>query len=120
MAVQFANVDDYVGSFPEDVQGVLAEIRRTIHHAVPGASESISYKIPTVTLNGRSFVYFAAWKSHVSLYPVPAGDVKFQDEIAPYRASRGTVHFPLGKPIPYDLIGRMAAHLARETSAGKG
>ena len=114
-----ADVDDYIASFPEDVQAVLEQVRDVIHQAVPGAGEKISYKIPAITLEGRYVVYFAGWKHHVSLYPVPAGDAAFQDEIAPFRVSTGTVHFPLDKPIPYDLIGRMAGYLATEKSVPK-
>ena len=117
MADQAADVDAYIASFPEDVGAVLQQVREAIHRAVPGAGEKISYKIPTVTLEDRYVVYFAGWKHHVSMYPVPAGDPAFQGEIAPFRVSTGTVHVPLDRPIPYDLIERMAGYLATEKSA---
>jgi uncharacterized protein YdhG (YjbR/CyaY superfamily) len=114
VARQFATIEEYIGSFPEDVQAVLEEIRRRILTAVPGAGEAISYQIPAITLSGRSLVHFAGWKHHVSLYPVPAADEALEQELAPYLAGKGTVRFPLGQPIPYDLIERLAALLAQQ------
>lgn len=119
MAQHFTSVDDYIASQPTDVQAVLQEIRRRAHAAVPGAGEMISYDIPTITLNGRYVVYFAAWKHHVSVYPVPRGDEAFAQEIAPYRAAKGTLKFPLGKPVPYELIGKVAELLAAERHGEK-
>jgi uncharacterized protein YdhG (YjbR/CyaY superfamily) len=113
VAAQFTTIDEYIGLFPEDVQLILGEIRRRIRKVVPGAGETISYQIPTMTLNGRHLVYFAAWKHHISVYPVPAADEAFERELAPYLAGKGTVRFPLGKPIPYDLIERLVALLAQ-------
>jgi uncharacterized protein YdhG (YjbR/CyaY superfamily) len=81
---------------------------------VPAAGETISYQMPTITFNGRYLVYFAAWKHHLSLYPVPTADDAFEQELAPYRASKGTVKFPIGKPIPYDLIERLVALLLEQ------
>ena len=112
MAEKWANVDDYISSFPEETQAALQGMRRAIHDAVPGGQEKISYQIPTVTVNGKTVVHFAGWATHVSLYPIPGGDAGFERELAPYRAGRGTLKFPLGQPIPYDLIGRAAAQLA--------
>jgi uncharacterized protein YdhG (YjbR/CyaY superfamily) len=111
---QFATVDEYISSFPEDVQVILEKIRRAARNAAPGAGEAISYHIPTITLNGRHLVFFAAWKQHVSLYPVPAGDEAFQRELAPYRAAKGTLRFPYRQPVPYDLIERLVALLVEQ------
>ena len=105
----FATIDDYISSFPVDVQAILEKVRRTIRNAAPAAGETISYRIPTITLDGRHLVYFAGWKHHVSLYPVPAVDEAFEQELAPYRAARATVRFPLREPIPYELIERLVA-----------
>jgi uncharacterized protein YdhG (YjbR/CyaY superfamily) len=113
MAERFATVDEYIGSFPDDVQEILAEVRRTILRVVPDAGETISYHIPTMTLNGRHLVYFGAWKHHIAVYPVPA-DETLRAELAPYLAGRGTARFPLREPIPYDLIERLVARLAAE------
>lgn len=114
MAQHFNTVDDYIASFPAEVQGILREIRRRCHAAVPESGEMISYGIPTVTLHGKYVVYFAGWAHHISVYPVPAGDEAFQTAIAPYRSAKGTLKFPLGKPVPYELIEKTAALLAAE------
>ncbi len=105
MAEQVTTVDEYIASRPEDVQQILAEIRRRLHGAVPEAGETISYGMPAMTLHGGRLVHFAAWKHHISVYPVPAAE---------YRASKGTLRFPLRKSIPYDLIERVAALLAEQ------
>jgi uncharacterized protein YdhG (YjbR/CyaY superfamily) len=120
MAEQFATIDQYVGSFPEDVQIILQEIRRRIRNVVPAAGEAISYRIPAMTLGGRHLVYFAAWKDHISLYPIPAADEDFERELAPYLAGKGTVRFPLHKPIPYDLIERLVALLVQQRDGNPG
>jgi uncharacterized protein YdhG (YjbR/CyaY superfamily) len=114
VAEEFSTIDDYISSFPEDVQVVLEDVRRTIHNAVPGAGEAISYQIPTITLNGRYLVYFAGWKHHISLYPLPDMDEGFEQEIAPYKTGKGTLRFPLGKPIPHDLITKLVALLVQQ------
>jgi uncharacterized protein YdhG (YjbR/CyaY superfamily) len=113
MAAKFATLDEYIGSFPVDVQAVLEEIRRRIRSALPVAQEVIRYDIPTFRVNGKNVVHFAGWKQHISVYPVPAGDEAFQREIEPYRAGKGTLRFPLDQPIPYQLIERVAALLGR-------
>ncbi|MFC9790189.1 iron chaperone [Rhodococcus sp. NPDC127528] len=114
MAEKFATVDEYIASFPDDVRAILEQIRALLHAVVPGSGETISYDIPTVTLGGKSLVYFAGWKHHVSVYPLPAGDPEFERELAPYKSGPGTAKFPLGKPIPYELIERIAALLAAQ------
>jgi uncharacterized protein YdhG (YjbR/CyaY superfamily) len=114
MARQFATIDDYISSFPEDVQTILQKVRRAIRNAAPAAGETISYQMPTITLDGRDLVYFGAWKHHVGLYPIPTADEAFERELAPYRASKSTVRFPLRDPIPYDLIERLAAFRVKE------
>ncbi len=114
MAKQAATVDEYIGSCPGDVQEIMREIRRRVHAAMPGAGEVISYGIPAVTLGGKQLIYFGAWKTHISVYPVPAGDAALQRDIAPYLAGKGTLRFGLGKPVPYELIERVAAALAAQ------
>jgi uncharacterized protein YdhG (YjbR/CyaY superfamily) len=110
---RFATIDDYIGSFPDGVQVVLDEVRRRIRGVLPDAEEAIRYDIPTFRVDGRSIVHFAGWKQHISVYPVPAGDEAFQREIQPYRSGRGTLKFPLDRPIPYDLIERVASRCLR-------
>ena len=106
--VKFASVDEYIGSFPADVQEVLQEIRRRLHDVVPGAGEKISYQIPTITLDGKALLYFSAWKEHISVYPIPPVDDALAAELEQYKAGKGTLKFPLMQPIPYDLIARVA------------
>lgn len=105
---KFASVDEYIASFPADVQVILQQVRRKILDAVPAAGETISYHIPTITLGGQPLLYFAGWKRHISLYPAPAGDEAFERRLGPYRAERSTVKFLLSRPIPYDLIEQVA------------
>ena len=71
MAGHFASIDDYIQSFPENVQIILEQVRATIHGALPEAEEKISYNIPAITVGGRSVVQFAGWKRHISVYPAP-------------------------------------------------
>lgn len=104
----FTTVDEYLDALPADVRPVVEQIRRTLHDAVPDAGEKIAYQMPTLTLDGKSLVHFSAWKQHVSLYPVPPVDEALAAEIAPYVAGKGTLKFPLSRPIPYDLITRLA------------
>lgn len=113
-ASQPETVDDYIASFPPDVRVTLEELRRTIHAAVPGAGERISYRIPTITLNGKAVVHFAAWTHHVSLYPVPDTDGETARELAPFLAGRGTVKFPLDQPVPYPLVARLVELLVEQ------
>lgn len=104
---KFTSVDQYIGSFPPDVQEVLQEVRRTIRGVVPDAGEKISYQIPTITLDGKALLYFSGWKEHIALYPIPPVDDALAQEIEPYRSGKGTLKFPLKKPIPYDVITRL-------------
>ena len=104
MAQHFESVDDYISTLPPDVQTVLQAVRSTIHDAAPGAKESISYQIPTFSINGRPVVYLAGWKKHISLYPVPELDETLGPQVAPYLSGQGTAKFPLAEPIPHELI----------------
>ena len=110
------SIDEYIASFPSDVQEILEKIRTTIRNAAPGAQESISYGMPTFTLNGY-LVYFAAYKNHIGFYPAPIGIEKFKNEISEYESGRGTLQFPLDKPIPYDLISEIVAFRVQENLA---
>ncbi len=116
------NIDEYIAGFPADVQEILQKIRVTIKKAAPKAEEAISYKMPSFHLNGQYLIYFAAYKKHIGLYPVPSGDTDFNKEISAYQAGKGTLQFPLDKPIPYKLIGTIVKVRTNETSAkaGKG
>jgi uncharacterized protein YdhG (YjbR/CyaY superfamily) len=110
----FASVDDYVASLPLDARQVVERVREIVRRAVPAATETIRYDMPTFTLDGRSFVHVAAWKSHLGVYPLP--DVDADDHlaaaIAPYRTAKGIGRFPYRTSIPYDLIERLVVLLA--------
>ena len=103
----FTSIDQYIATFPEEVQKILEAIRATIKAAAPDAKEKISYQIPTFELNGKYLIYFAGWKKHISLYPIPAGGEAFEKKIARYIAGRGTLKFPLDEPVPLELIGEV-------------
>jgi len=111
------NTDEYMAGFPADVQEILQKIRDTIKKAAPKAEETISYKMPSFNLNGQSLIYFAAYKKHIGLYPVPSGDEELKKEISGYRSGKGTLQFSLDKPIPYKLIGKIVKVMAKENSA---
>ncbi len=116
----FRSVDEYIAGQPEAVQGILGRVRSAIRKAVPGAEEVISYKIPAYKVNGRVVLYFAGWKQHYSLYPATGGVLEaFQDELAAYEVSKGTIRFPLSRPVPVKLIGRIAKFRAKQ-AAGRG
>jgi uncharacterized protein YdhG (YjbR/CyaY superfamily) len=111
------SVDEYIAVQPEAVQGILGRVRSTIREAVPGAEETISYKIPTYKLHGGTVLYFAGWKQHYSLYPATERVVAaFKDELAPYEVNKGTIRFPLSQPVPVKLIGRIAKFRAKEVA----
>lgn len=118
MAAQFGSIDEYIGSFPEDVQEILQEVRRRIHGAAPGGTEKIGYNIAEITLNDKRSVYFAGWKSHISLYPAPGGDEALAAELAPYLTDKSTLKFKIKDPVPYVLIERAVAQLKDESGAG--
>lgn len=107
-------IDEYIAGFPDDVQEILEKIRATIRKAAPKAEEKISYRIPTFTLNDIYLIYFAAYKKHIGLYPAPRGSEEFQKELADYEGGKGTVRFPLDKPIPFGLIRRIVQFRIKE------
>ncbi|MBP6787808.1 MAG: DUF1801 domain-containing protein [Candidatus Promineofilum sp.] len=111
-------IDAYITAFPEDVQAILQQIRRTIHEAAPEATEAISYQMPTFKLYGN-LVHFGAFKNHIGFYPVPSGMAAFEEELAAYKQGRGSVQFPLNKPMPLDLIRRMVEFRVQESKAAK-
>ena len=118
MGTQFNTIDEYIGAFPKDIQFILEKIRKTIRRAAPEAFEAISYQMPTFKLNGN-LVHFAAYKNHIGFYPVPSGIEAFKGELAPYIAGKGTLRFPLDKPIPYHLIEKVVMFRVKENQAKK-
>jgi uncharacterized protein YdhG (YjbR/CyaY superfamily) len=119
VADQFETIDDYIASFPTDVRAILEAVRGAIRKAAPGAEETISYQLPTFTLNGKYLVYFGAWKHHIGLYPILAVDEALEKELSQYRAGKGTLRFPLRKPVPYELIERLVELLMRKSQEGE-
>jgi uncharacterized protein YdhG (YjbR/CyaY superfamily) len=101
------SMDQYIATFPADTQKILKELRSTIKAAAPEAEEKISYGMPTFMLNGKYLIYFAGWKNHVSIYPIPTGNEEFNQKVAPYIAGKGTLKFPLDKSLPLELIIEM-------------
>ncbi len=98
------DIDEYIAGFPEEIQKMLQQIRATIKEVAPKAEEAIKYAIPTFVLNGKNLVHFAAFKSHIGFYPTPAGIESFQQELSTYKQGKGSVQFPLEKPMPLKLI----------------
>ena len=108
------NMDEYIAGFPSDVQAILEKIRMTIRKAAPAAEETIKYQIPTFTLKGN-LVHFAAYKTHIGFYPAPTGIEKFKKELSIYGSGKGTLKFPLDKPVPFDLISKIVKFRVKET-----
>lgn len=111
--IQARNIDEYIAAFPKDIQKILEGIRTTIRKAAPKAEEAIKYAIPAFTLNGN-LIFFAAYKNHIGLYPAPRGNDAFKKELSAYEGGKGTVQFPLDKPIPHDLIKRIVKFRVQE------
>jgi uncharacterized protein YdhG (YjbR/CyaY superfamily) len=108
MADKPTTVDEYLAGFPDEVRAILERVRRTIRDAMPDADEAISYGIPTFRRSGHAVLYFGGWKHHVGIYPVSHGDADFEAAVGPYRAATDSLHFPYAKPLPYELIARVA------------
>jgi uncharacterized protein YdhG (YjbR/CyaY superfamily) len=103
-------VDAYIKDFPEDIQNILSEIRSTIIKVAPNAEESISYGIPAYKLYGKPLVYFAAFKNHIGFYATPSGHEAFEKELAKYKQGKGSVQFPIDKPMPLTLISKIVKY----------
>jgi uncharacterized protein YdhG (YjbR/CyaY superfamily) len=104
---QFKTIDDYIRNFPEAIQAILETMRHSIREAAPETAEAISYNMPAFRLNGKNLVYFAAFKHHIGFYSVSAGLEEFKEELAPYKQGKGSVQFPIDKPVPYELVKDM-------------
>ncbi|MCE6990988.1 iron chaperone [Dyadobacter sp. CY323] len=109
-------VDEYIASCPAEVRSILEEVRQAILEVIPDAEEAISYDMPTFNLNGSYVIYFAGWKKHVAIYPVTKTmAAKLKEELAGYKGSKNSVHFPLNKPMPLDLIKKIVKAKLAET-----
>ncbi|HNP74009.1 MAG TPA: DUF1801 domain-containing protein, partial [Kouleothrix sp.] len=102
----FGSIDEYIAGFPPDIQALLEAVRATIRAAAPEAQEKISYQMPTFFLAGN-LVHFAALKHHIGFYPTPSGIEAFKSETSLYKSTKGALQFPLGQPLPLDLIDRI-------------
>jgi uncharacterized protein YdhG (YjbR/CyaY superfamily) len=110
---QFKNIDEYIGTFPKKVQVILEKLRQIINESAPKAEEAISYQIPTFKLNGN-LVHFAGYKNHIGFYPSPSGIEAFKNELSPYDVAKGSVKFPIDKPIPFDLVRKIVEYRVKE------
>ena len=110
---RFHSIDEYIATFSEDVQAILQDLRATIRAAAPDAEERISYQMPAFALNGV-LVYFAALKNHIGFYPTSSGIEAFRQELSAYEGSKGAVRFPIGEPLPKDLITRIVRYRVAE------
>lgn len=107
-------IDTYIKGFPKETQIILKKIRSLIKEIAPKATEKISYGIPTFNLNGTYLIYFSGWRHHVSLYPASTSMMEAVKEAVPYRVSKGTLKFPLNKPIPYPLIKKIVKYRLKD------
>lgn len=110
---QYTTIDGYIATFPEEVQKKLQALRETIRAAAPLAKEKISYQMPTFALEGN-LVHFAAYQKHIGFYPTPSGIEAFKQELAIYKGAKGSVQFPLDKPLPLELIRRIVIFRLQE------
>jgi len=111
---KFKTIDEYIETFPDNVQRILRKLRISIRGAAPRSVEAISYGMPTFKLNGKGLVYFAAHKNHIGFYPIPSGIEAFEKELSPYKQGKGSVQFPLDRPVPYDLVKEIVKYRVKE------
>jgi uncharacterized protein YdhG (YjbR/CyaY superfamily) len=123
--VSFTTIDEYIATFPAEIQKILQEMRAAIKAAAPDAQEKISYQMPTFFLKGN-LIHFAAFKNHIGFYPAPRGIEEFKAELSKYKGAKGSVQFPIAEPLPLELIGRIVKFRAAENrknaekKSGKG
>jgi uncharacterized protein YdhG (YjbR/CyaY superfamily) len=111
-------IDEYIEGLPKGVQRILSELRSTIGKAAPGATEKISYRMPTFYYNGN-LVHFAAFERHIGFYPTPSGVVEFQDELKKYHTSKGAIQFPIDEPLPLELVARIVKFRVAQSAERK-
>ncbi len=110
---QVKTIDEYISMFPDNVQNILEKLRLTIKESAPEAQEAISYRIPTFKLNGN-LVHFGAFKNHIGFYPTSSGIEAFKKELSQYKVARGTVQFPIDKPIPFAMVRKIVKYRVKE------
>ena len=101
------NVDEYIMAFPGKVQRLLKQMRKTIKSAAPNSEESLSYKMPAYKYFGRPLVYFAGYENHIGFYATPTGNIIFKKELAVYKTGKGSIQFPVDKPLPLALVNKI-------------
>ncbi len=111
--ITFKTIDEYISKFSTEVQGILEELRKVIKDAAPEATETISYQMPAFAFHGI-LVYFAACKNHIGFYPTPSGIDAFKEELAGYKFTKGSIHFPTNKPLPHELIRKIVQYRVTE------
>ncbi|CAN1564906.1 COG5646 Uncharacterized conserved protein [Flavobacteriaceae bacterium] len=114
MKTDIKTVEDYISTFPKDIQILLKNVRAAIKNKALEAIESISYGMPAYKTNGKPLVYFASFKNHIGFYATPTGHAKFANELSKYKQGKGSVQFPINQPLPYDLIERIVAVRVKE------
>ena len=112
----FTTIDEYIATFPPEIQSILQTVRAAIRDVVPDAEEKISYQMPTFYLHGN-LVHFAAFKNHIGFYPTPTGVEAFQERLSQYKGAKGSVQFPLDQPMPLDLIRDIVRYRVEESTA---
>ncbi|MCZ7383120.1 MAG: DUF1801 domain-containing protein [Candidatus Methanoperedens sp.] len=113
---QYKTIDEYIAMFPRNIQDILGKLRQVIKESAPEAEETINYGIPTFKLNGN-LVHFAAFKNHIGFYPTPSAIVAFKKELSPYKQAKGSVQFPIDKPIPFDIVKKIVKFRIKENEA---
>lgn len=111
----FKTIDEYINSYPRSIQVILQELRQAIHEAAPQAEETISYQMPAFKQNGI-LVYFAAFKNHIGFFPKASGVDAFEDKLAGYKTSKGTIQFPLDKPLPLELVKKIVRFRVKQNN----
>ncbi len=109
----FQTIDEYIASFPKKIQLILQQLRQAIKESAPDAQEAISYRIPAFKLKGN-LVWFAAFKDHVGFYPRASGIAEFREKLSAYEVSKGTIRFPIDRPIPLDLVKEIVKFRVKE------
>ena len=107
-------VDEYIKTFPSEVQKILDQVRETIKKAAPEAAETIAYRMPAYKLNGKYIIFFAAFKAHIGLYPLPDAIEEFKVDLTKYKHAKGSVQFPIDQPMPFELIERIVRFIIKE------
>jgi uncharacterized protein YdhG (YjbR/CyaY superfamily) len=111
-----STIDEYMRAFPRGVQKKLSDLRTTIRRAAPDAVEKIAYRMPTF-FQKKNLVHFAAYEHHIGFYPTPSAIVAFRDELSGYVTSKGAIQFPIGEPLPLELVSRIVKFRVAENEA---